>query len=114
MLKNLLRDWSADGAPERSQSYGRIIKELSTRYQAWQDPEHPPRVLVPGEPCRMLSSAGSGAAMAAASGSQMLLSAARALPGMVGPEHPPKVFQPGEALQGSVLESAGVEAPCRC
>ena len=54
VLKNLMRDWSADGAPERTQSYGRIIKELSTRYQGWQNPQQPPRVLVPGGSCHLL------------------------------------------------------------
>ena len=73
VLKNLMRDWSADGAPERTQSYGRIIKELAMRYQGWQDPQHPPRVLVPGESCHMLSKA----AMAAAVGLKTLLNAAR-------------------------------------
>ena len=28
VLKNLARDWSAEGAPERAQSYGRIVEEL--------------------------------------------------------------------------------------
>jgi hypothetical protein len=29
VLKNLSRDWSAEGAPERAQSYGRICAELA-------------------------------------------------------------------------------------
>ena len=52
MLKNLVRDWSAEGAPERSQSYGRILAQLR-RHLGLRlenaDPAAPrPRVLVPG------------------------------------------------------------------
>ena len=32
VLKNLVRDWSEEGAPERAQSYGRILAELQARY----------------------------------------------------------------------------------
>jgi carnosine N-methyltransferase len=28
VLKNVARDWSAEGEPERRQSYGRITQEL--------------------------------------------------------------------------------------
>ncbi len=52
MLKNLVRDWAAEGAPERSQSYGRILTQLrqhlGPRLECG-DPGAPrPRVLVPG------------------------------------------------------------------
>lgn len=29
VIKNLARDWSVEGAPERAQSYGRICEELA-------------------------------------------------------------------------------------
>ena len=49
VLKNLVRDWSAEGAPERAQSYGRILKELQARLGGSLRPGAPrPRVLVPG------------------------------------------------------------------
>jgi carnosine N-methyltransferase len=32
VLKNLVRDWGAEGAAERAQSYGRILAELRARY----------------------------------------------------------------------------------
>lgn len=32
VLKNLVRDWGEEGAPEREQSYGRILAELQARY----------------------------------------------------------------------------------
>ena len=51
MLKNLVRDWSAEGAPERSQSYGRILTQLQRHLgpRLSDDPAAPrPRVLVPG------------------------------------------------------------------
>lgn len=35
VLKNLVRDWSAEGALERQQSYGRILQELKTRFADW-------------------------------------------------------------------------------
>jgi hypothetical protein len=35
VLKNLARDWSAEGAYERSQSYGRIVEELKLRFKDW-------------------------------------------------------------------------------
>jgi len=49
VLKNLTRDWGAEGAPERSQSYGRIAAEVAARLGP--PPARgaaPPRVLVPG------------------------------------------------------------------
>ena len=48
MLKNLVRDWSADGAAERAQSYGRMTAELKSRFAGWPADAAPPRVLVPG------------------------------------------------------------------
>ncbi|KAK9845546.1 hypothetical protein WJX84_004990 [Apatococcus fuscideae] len=51
VLKNLMRDWGAEGAAERSQSYGRIVAELRKRLlPPGSSPtlQHPPRVLVPG------------------------------------------------------------------
>ncbi|KAK9823700.1 hypothetical protein WJX72_004761 [[Myrmecia] bisecta] len=47
-LKNVMRDWSEAGAPERSQSYGRIVAELQSRFADWPKDRPPPRVLVPG------------------------------------------------------------------
>ena len=40
VFKNLMRDWSAEGAPERAASYGRILAELrvgrvSSRFHVW-------------------------------------------------------------------------------
>jgi hypothetical protein len=35
VLKNLVRDWAAEGAPERQQSYGRILGELQARFAGW-------------------------------------------------------------------------------
>jgi carnosine N-methyltransferase len=35
VLKNLVRDWSVEGAAEREASYGRIIQELRTRFADW-------------------------------------------------------------------------------
>ena len=62
VFKNLVRDWSHEGAAERAQSYGRMLTELrarlplppppllvtvnATSHQQQQLP--PPRVLVPG------------------------------------------------------------------
>jgi N2227-like protein len=62
VFKNLVRDWSEEGAAERAQSYGRMLTELRARlplpppplpvtanassHQQQQQP--PPRVLVPG------------------------------------------------------------------
>ena len=62
VFKNLVRDWSEEGAAERAQSYGRMLTELrarlplpppplpatvnATSHQQQQLP--PPRVLVPG------------------------------------------------------------------
>mmetsp|Transcript_27342 Transcript_27342/g.73946 ORF Transcript_27342/g.73946 Transcript_27342/m.73946 type:complete len:407 (+) Transcript_27342:25-1245(+) len=50
VLKNLSRDWSEDGALERSQSYGRILAELQRLYAGRLEGPKPdvPRVLVPG------------------------------------------------------------------
>lgn len=53
VLKNLMRDWSAEGKEERQQSYGRITQELETRLSeqlraARQGAAPPPAVLVPG------------------------------------------------------------------
>jgi carnosine N-methyltransferase len=35
VLKNLVRDWSAEGQLERQESYGRIIQELKARFADW-------------------------------------------------------------------------------
>jgi hypothetical protein len=35
VLKNLVRDWAAEGALERQQSYGRILAELKARFAGW-------------------------------------------------------------------------------
>ena len=35
VLKNMMRDWSAEGAAERQQSYGRILQELKNVFSAW-------------------------------------------------------------------------------
>lgn len=63
MFKNLVRDWSGEGAPERTQSYGRLLSELRARLpppalapaiadeggpSSSSPPPPPPRVLVPG------------------------------------------------------------------
>ncbi|GAB4823870.1 hypothetical protein N2152v2_010916 [Parachlorella kessleri] len=49
VFKNLMRDWSAEGAVERQQSYGRILEEIEGLYKLRQQPGAPPvRVLVPG------------------------------------------------------------------
>ena len=48
VLKNLTRDWGAEGAPERSQSYGRIAGEVAARLGPPAASAQPPRVLVPG------------------------------------------------------------------
>ena len=47
VFKNLMRDWSQEGAPERTQSYGRICQEAQKQL-AGRDADSPPRVLVPG------------------------------------------------------------------
>eukprot|EP01025_Chloroclados_australasicus_P065714 TRINITY_DN8955_c0_g1_i1.p1 TRINITY_DN8955_c0_g1~~TRINITY_DN8955_c0_g1_i1.p1 ORF type:complete len:446 (-),score=33.14 TRINITY_DN8955_c0_g1_i1:380-1606(-) len=52
VLKNLVRDWSQEGEPERKQSYGRIVEEVvrifgSRKNDNDQSPP-PPRILVPG------------------------------------------------------------------
>lgn len=49
MLKNCARDWSAEGAAERAQSYGRICAELQRLFAGWPaGAATPPAVLVPG------------------------------------------------------------------
>jgi len=49
VLKNLMRDWSEDGAVERAQSYGRVLAEIKRIFADWADVENsPPRILVPG------------------------------------------------------------------
>lgn len=59
VFKNLVRDWSVEGAAERAQSYGRLLAELRTRLPPspaaeasgagdLQPQPLPPRVLVPG------------------------------------------------------------------
>lgn len=47
VLKNASRDWSAEGAPERSQSYGRICDEVLKRLPLNKQ-QNDCRVLVPG------------------------------------------------------------------
>ncbi len=37
MFKNLMRDWSVEGAGERSQSYGRMLAELRARLPLRRD-----------------------------------------------------------------------------
>ncbi|KAG2448213.1 hypothetical protein HYH02_006798 [Chlamydomonas schloesseri] len=48
VLKNVVRDWSAEGAAERLLSYGRILAELQDGFKDWSNAHRPPRVLVPG------------------------------------------------------------------
>ncbi len=48
VLKNLQRDWSAEGEVERAQSYGRIIAELCERLPQREGAESRGKVLVPG------------------------------------------------------------------
>ncbi|KAG2448211.1 hypothetical protein HYH02_006796 [Chlamydomonas schloesseri] len=48
VLKNVVRDWSAEGAAERLLSYGRILAELQEGFKDWSNAHRPPRVLVPG------------------------------------------------------------------
>lgn len=48
VLKVLMREWSEEGAAERSQSFGRIVEELSLRFRAWPKDIPPPKVLIPG------------------------------------------------------------------
>uniref|UniRef100_A0A383VDL8 carnosine N-methyltransferase n=1 Tax=Tetradesmus obliquus TaxID=3088 RepID=A0A383VDL8_TETOB len=47
VLKNLVRDWSAEGALERQQCYARLVAALKQCFQGWSQPQ-PPRVLLPG------------------------------------------------------------------
>lgn len=35
VLKNLVRDWSAEGVVEREQCYGRIITKLKECFSSW-------------------------------------------------------------------------------
>ncbi|KAI8463769.1 MAG: N2227-like protein-domain-containing protein [Monoraphidium minutum] len=49
VLKNLARDWSAEGAAERAQSYGRICDELARLFPDRRSAAAAaPRVLIPG------------------------------------------------------------------
>ncbi|EFN57363.1 hypothetical protein CHLNCDRAFT_142741 [Chlorella variabilis] len=49
VLKNIARDWSEEGAAERAQSYGRILRELRRLFAGWPaGAAEPPSVLVPG------------------------------------------------------------------
>lgn len=48
VLKNLVRDWSQEGAEERGATYALILTELKSLYYQWGNWEKPPRVLVPG------------------------------------------------------------------
>lgn len=47
VLKNLARDWSEEGAPEREETYGPLLEELE-RVLPVQNRDSPPAVLVPG------------------------------------------------------------------
>ena len=47
VFKNLMRDWSQEGAPERTQSYGRICQEAQKQL-AGRSTDRPPKILVPG------------------------------------------------------------------
>ncbi len=55
VFKNLMRDWSQDGAPERTQSYGRICQEAQKQL-AGRNPDDPAKILVPGMTHRLSSS----------------------------------------------------------
>lgn len=52
VFKNLVRDWSSEGAPERAMSYGRVTEAVRRWLPPPADPTdlsvQPPRVLVPG------------------------------------------------------------------
>jgi carnosine N-methyltransferase len=48
VLRNLSRDWSAEGAAEREESYGPLLAALARRLPVPPPPAAPPRVLVPG------------------------------------------------------------------
>lgn len=52
VFKNLMRDWSEEGAAERAQTYGRLLTELRARLPPPSpdagDSHPPPRVLLPG------------------------------------------------------------------
>eukprot|EP00878_Enallax_costatus_P031497 GHUV01034445.1.p1 GENE.GHUV01034445.1~~GHUV01034445.1.p1 ORF type:complete len:306 (+),score=71.38 GHUV01034445.1:288-1205(+) len=47
VLKNLVRDWAAEGATERQQCFGRLVNQLKLCFSKWSGPT-PPRVLLPG------------------------------------------------------------------
>ena len=52
MLKNLARDWSSEGAPERDLCYGPILRELRNHFdesiRAREKGAPPAMVLLPG------------------------------------------------------------------
>ena len=48
MLKNLMRDWSSEGAAERSQSYEWIVDKTRQYLPDPGSSDRRPRVLVPG------------------------------------------------------------------
>ena len=48
VLRNLCRDWSAEGAPERAESYGVLLAALQKHLPRPPPPAPPPRVLIPG------------------------------------------------------------------
>ncbi|GMH45968.1 hypothetical protein BSKO_13932 [Bryopsis sp. KO-2023] len=48
VLKNLVRDWSEEGANERKMTYGRILDEMKNLFRDWPDDRGPPSILVPG------------------------------------------------------------------
>jgi len=48
VLKNLVRDWTAEGALERSQSHAPLLRELERLVPASHDSDTAPYVLVPG------------------------------------------------------------------
>lgn len=77
VLKNLARDWSAEGAPEREQSYGRLLLEL--------------RRLLGGTGHTIGGGSGGGSGTGGSSGSG-------------GREEPPRVLVPGCGLARLCLE----------
>lgn len=48
VLKNIVRDWSADGAAEREQCYGWMLERAAALFPDRHAAAEPPRVLVPG------------------------------------------------------------------
>ena len=48
VLRNLCRDWSAEGAPERQESYAPLLAALAKHLPCRPPPAPPPRVLIPG------------------------------------------------------------------